>query len=159
MIFGLPEESAGIAVDATVTSLLEELDEKPLLASCIRLGTNVESKVRPVKVTLQSKDSLLVILRKACELRKSRSYSRVYIEPDMSFAERAERRKSIKTLNELRHEHPERKYILRKGVITDRVHLELIKSCPTSLWRSTSCFQCHYFRLSSIDIFARGGIQ
>ena len=117
MIFGLPEEPAGGAVDATVTSLLEELNEKPLLDSCIRLGSKVEGKVRPVKVTLKSRDSLLVLLRKACELRKSDSYSRVYIEPDRSFEERVERRKSIKTLNELRHEHPDRKYILRKGVI------------------------------------------
>jgi hypothetical protein len=117
MIFGLPEESAGVAVDATVTSLFLELDEKPLLDSCIRLGAKVEGKARPVKVTLQSRDSLLALLRKACELRKSSSYSRVYIEPDRSFEERVERRKSIKTLNELRHDHPERKYILRKGVI------------------------------------------
>ena len=89
-----------------MTSLFLELDEKPLLDSCIRLGAKVEGKARPVKVTLQSRDSLL-----------DSSYSRVYIEPDRSFEERVERRKSIKTLNELRHNHPERKYILRKGVI------------------------------------------
>ena len=117
IVFGLPEEADGATVDTSVTSLLEELDEKPPLTSCTRLGMPAEGKLRPVKVTLKSRDSLLVLLKKACELRNSENFKRVFLEPDRTYEERVERKKSVKTLNELRQAHPERKYILRKGVI------------------------------------------
>ena len=52
-------------------------------------------------------------------LRNSENYKTLYtyLEPDRSYDERVERRRAVKTLNELRQAHPERKYVLRKGVI------------------------------------------
>ena len=63
------------------------------------------------------RDSLLVLLKKASKLRSSENYNRVYLEPDRSYDERVERRRAVKTLNELRKAHPERQYLLRNGVI------------------------------------------
>ena len=117
IVFGLPEETDGVSVEKSVESLLEEVDQKPKIISCVRLGTVVEGKVRPVKVSLESRDSLLVLLKKASKLRSSENYNRVYLEPDRSYDERVERRRAVKTLNELRKAHPERKFVLRKGVI------------------------------------------
>ena len=117
IVFGLPEEADGVSVDTSVTSLLEEIDEKPPMTSCVRLGLPSQGKLRPVKVTLESRDSLLVLLKKASELRNSENFKRVFLEPDRTFDERVERKRAVKTLNELRQLHPERKYILRKGVI------------------------------------------
>ena len=117
IVFGMPEEPAGVSVDTSVASLLEEMDEKPLMNCCVRLGTAGEGKIRPVKVSLESRDSLLVLLKKASVLRNSVNYKRVFLEPDRSYDERVERRRAVKTLNELRLAHPERKYVLRKGVI------------------------------------------
>eukprot|EP00116_Pleurobrachia_bachei_P008719 sb/3468981/ len=115
IVFGLPEEADGVSVDTTVTSLLLELDEKPPMNNCVRLGTAAEGKVRPVKVSFESRDSLLVVLRKASVLRSSENFKRVYLEPDRSYGERVERRRAVKTLNELRQAHPERKYVLRNA--------------------------------------------
>eukprot|EP00116_Pleurobrachia_bachei_P009289 sb/3469551/ len=117
IVFGLPEEPAGVTVDTSVASLLDELEERPPMTSCLRLGTASEGKTRPVKVSFESRDSLLVLLKKASVLRNSENYKRVYLKPDLSYDERVERRKAVKTLNELREAHPERKYALRKGVI------------------------------------------
>ena len=117
IVFGLPEEADGVSVDTSVTSLLEEIDEKPPMTNCVRLGMPAQGRLRPVKVTLESRDSLLVLLKKASELRNSENFKRVFLEPDRTFDERVERKRAVKTLNELRQLHPERKYILRKGVI------------------------------------------
>ena len=89
IVYGLPEEENETVTDR-VYSVLEELDEKPPISSSCRLGTATDGKTRPIRVTLESRDSLLTLLKKARQLRSSDIYSRVYLCPDRTIEERRE---------------------------------------------------------------------
>ena len=117
LIFNLEEDEDEESPDAAVTELMEELNEKFSFSDCKRIGTRSEGKARPVIAKLASRDSLLVLLRKAKDLKKSESFSKVFLGPDRTIEERAERRRTLETLQKLRVENPSRQYVLRKGVI------------------------------------------
>ena len=117
MIFGLSEPEEESDLEAAVTNILEEIGEKPPLSSCTRVGVKAEGRTRPVRATLPSRVILTDILRKARELRKSPTYSRVYLAPDRTLEERLERRKTLETIQRLRKDNPNRQYIMRSGVI------------------------------------------
>ena len=116
IVFGLPEEENETVTDRALT-VFEELDEKPPISSSCRLGTAAEGKTRPIRVTLESRDSVLTLLRKARQLRSSEIYSRVYLCPDRTIEERRERRENLQTLEKLRRDNPERQFELKRGVI------------------------------------------
>ena len=103
--------------DAAVKNIMEELNEMFPFSDCRRLGTRSDGKVRPIIAKLASSDSLLVLLRKAKDLKKSQTFSKVFLGPDRTVEERAERRRTLETLQKLRKENPSRQYVLRKGVI------------------------------------------
>ena len=113
----LPEESSKETVQASVKGVLDQLNEKPVLDKCDRVGSPTAGKVRPVRVTLKSRETLIAILRKAKELKGSTKYCKVFLEPDRTPEERLERRRTLKTLSDLRVSHPEGRYVIRRGVI------------------------------------------
>ena len=117
MIFGLSELEEESGLEAAVTNILEEIGQKPPLTSCTRVGVRTEGRTRPVRATVASREILTNILRKARELRKSTTYSRVYLAPDRTLEERLERRKTLETIQRLRKNNPNRQYIMRSGVI------------------------------------------
>ena len=117
MIFGLQEESGSETVESSVRGVLDSLNEKPALTKCSRVGSAADGKVRPVVVTLNSRETLLSLLRKAKELKASARYSRVFLEPDRTPEQRAERKKTLRVLNELRRTHPDGRFVIRGGVI------------------------------------------
>ena len=117
LIFNLEETDDEESPDTAVTGLMEELNEKFSFSDCRRLGTRSDGNVRPVIAKLASRDSLLALLRKAKDLKQSQSFSNVFLGPDRSVEERAERRRTIETLHKLRAENPSRQYVLRRGII------------------------------------------
>eukprot|EP00116_Pleurobrachia_bachei_P002923 sb/3463185/ len=117
LIFNLEEAEDEESPDAAVTEIMDELHEKFSFTDCRRLGTRSEGKARPVIAKLTSSDSLLVLLRKAKDLKKSQIFNKVFLGPDRTVEERAERRRTLETLQKLRTENPSRQYVLRKGVI------------------------------------------
>eukprot|EP00116_Pleurobrachia_bachei_P011021 sb/3471283/ len=88
-----------------------------------QLGTAAEGKTWKIRVTLESRDSLLTLLRKARQLRSSEIYSRVYLCPDQTFEER---RENLHSLEKLRRDNPERQFELKKGVI------QFLSNSPTN---------------------------
>ena len=117
MIFGLPEESGGATVESSVRGVLDSINERPALPKCSRVGVPADGKVRPVVVTLNSREVLLSLLKKARELKASTTYSRVFLEPDRTPEQRAERKKTLRVLSELRRTNPDERYVIRRGVI------------------------------------------
>ena len=117
MIFGLPEESGKKKVEDSVKGVMDSLNERPVISKCSRVGAAADGKVRPVVVSLHSRETLISLLRKARELKTTTAYSKVFLEPDRTLEQRVERKRTLKTLSELRKSHPEGRYVIRGGVI------------------------------------------
>ena len=77
MMFGVKEETEE-ELEQSVLGILATVDEKPRLEECCRLGGKVEGKVRPVKVTLYSADTVQRVLRKEGRLKKSENHREVF---------------------------------------------------------------------------------
>ena len=119
MIFGLPEaenEEDSATKDAAV-KLFSHLDVTPTVTSSARVGTKTSGRPRPVKVSLESRENLLILLKKARQLRKSDSYRTVYLSPDLTKEEREESTRLYQTVKQLRLDNPGRKYWVRAGSI------------------------------------------
>ena len=113
MIFGLEEEEDGSGdLEDRITWLFGEINEKPRVKDCVRLRTGFES-AGPVKVTLSNPESVRQILSKSKELRQ------VYITPDRSSEQRAERRKLVEEMKKRMKEQPERYFFIKKDIICD----------------------------------------
>ena len=76
------EETAGEDLPNKASAILEEIEEKPLLKDCCRVGMKNSVSPRPVKLCLSSSDMVQNVLRKAWLLRGKEGYKTVYICPD-----------------------------------------------------------------------------
>ncbi len=94
VIFG-KEENAHEDVAETVTSILEDLDEKPPILECRRIGTAVHGKCRSIKVKLSNSDTVSHILRKCKLLKSSENNKTTFIDVDRSKEEIIEHRKLV----------------------------------------------------------------
>ncbi|XP_063691249.1 uncharacterized protein LOC134823644 [Bolinopsis microptera] len=96
VIYGLPEKSEEI-LEKRVLEVLENIDEKPRIVSCCRMGRTVSDggpAVKPIKFTLSGSDHVRRVLSKARKLREVEGYDSVYISPDRSAEQRAAFRKT-----------------------------------------------------------------
>ena len=80
-------------------------------------GSPTDGKVRPLRLTLKSRETLIAILRKARERKGSTKYCKVFLEPDRTPEERLERRRTLQTVSDLRVSHSEGRNVVRRGVI------------------------------------------
>ena len=87
IIYGIKEEDNEV-VSTKVEDVLAEIDEKPIIKDCCRVGNIKEKSIRPVKFSLSSTDMVQKVLRKARRLRLKEQYQSVYIFPDRTFEER-----------------------------------------------------------------------
>ena len=117
MIYGL-EEATDENTESAALSVIQHTDEKPKLVSCRRLGDK-NAERRPIKVTFQSREMARSVLTKSTKLRQVEGYSRVYLGPDRTLEQRRERKKLLGVLNEKRDNFPEKKFIIRRGVVTE----------------------------------------
>jgi hypothetical protein len=115
MIFGLPETD-NEKVQVSVSEVFETIGEKPRLEA-VRLGKKVQSKVRPVKVTLPSSSIVQQLLSSSWKLRQSDSYKNVFLSPDRTDKERAEHRELVSTLKEKSAAEPNKKHFIEAGEI------------------------------------------
>ena len=117
MIFG-KAEVAGEDVTETVTEVLHEMNEKPRLVECMRVGTIAEGKSRPIKVKLSSSDAVFNILRNAKKLKNSVSNCATFIGPDRSKEEQAAHKKFVDKMKTMMRDEPDKYHYIRKGGIT-----------------------------------------
>jgi hypothetical protein len=120
MMFGVKEEENEEEIEQTVLEIMATVDEKPRLAECCRLGGKVEGKVRPIKVTLYSADTVQRVLRKGGRLMKSENHREVFLAADRSEEERTARRELVVLLKEKRAAEPKKLHFIRNNEIISR---------------------------------------
>jgi len=119
VIYGLPEKSEEI-LEKRVLEVLENIDEKPRIVSCCRMGRTVSNggpAVKPIKFTLSGSDHVRRVLSKARKLREVEGYDSVYISPDRSAEQRAAFRKLVLEVKQKRELEPQRVHVIRNNKI------------------------------------------
>ena len=86
ILFGLGEEDDESLKDK-VSEVLLEVNQKPQLRQVVRLGQPT-GRCRPVRVSLESSDTVHSILKESTKLKSSTVYSKVFISPDRTPEER-----------------------------------------------------------------------
>ena len=109
MIYGL-EESSEENLEGEINKVLTEIEEKPMIKDCCRVGFRKVGSKRPVKFSLSSSDMVNQILGKAKLLRTKPGYRHIYISPDRTVEERRAFKKLWEELQ------------LKRRTETDKVH-------------------------------------
>ena len=100
-----------------MTNIFSHLESTPVVLSGTRVGKKSDIRPRSIKVTLERREDLLLLLKKAKLLRQVETYRNVYLSPDLNKVEREENSRVYKTLKQLRMDNPGRKYFIRGGSI------------------------------------------
>ena len=114
VLFGIPETTAR-ATENEVQDIFWELHEKPVISSTKRIGEKTDNRPRPVIVTLERRETLLQLLRKAKQLRDSEKFCSVFISPDLTPEEQRERKTLVDTVKVLRRDNPNGRYWVSRG--------------------------------------------
>ena len=124
MIFGL-EEAADEDIHSTVKEVFMSIEEKPFFKA-ERIGKQSSVISRPVKVVLDSSNTLTDLLRKSKEL-KTTTFKNVYLTPDRTLEHGVEQRKLVAELREKAREMPNEHHFIRNGAVCSQA-----KSVDTS---------------------------
>ena len=116
MIFGKCEEQ-NEDVAETVAEILQDMNEKPRVVECIRVGTSRIGNPRPIKVKLCSADAVSNILRSAKHLKNSGNNTNTFIAPDRTREEQAAHKKLVERMKEMVSEEPDKYHYIRRGAI------------------------------------------
>ena len=118
VVFGVDEEPSE-CVTTKVVGILEQLEEKPRITGCRRIGQRVlgVSTKRPIIFSVKSTDIVYQILKKAKRLKDIEGFKTVYISPNRTIEERVSRQKLVNELKERRLGDPSGRYFIRKGEI------------------------------------------
>ena len=116
IVYGLKESSCE-NLEAEISKVLAEIDERPTIMDCCRVGVSKQERLRPVKFTLRSSDMVKQILRKAKALRTKDGFSNVYISPDRTVEERRAFKKLWDELQEKRKVDPDKVHYIKNNKI------------------------------------------
>ena len=116
LVFGVDEEN-GECPTSKVSKILEQLEEKPPISGCRRIGQRGADHKRPIIFRVQSTDVVYQILRKAKRLKDIEGLKTVYISPNRTPEERISRQKLVTELKKKRSDDPSGSYFIRKGEI------------------------------------------
>ena len=120
MLYGVKEDNS-TEPDVAVSNVFDEIGEKPPVSNCVRVGKqNSSGRPRPIKVTLKSSEAAMKIQRKAKVLKNSPATSQVFIAPDRTREERAERRKLVVILKEKIRNNPSQHYYIAGKEVRSR---------------------------------------
>lgn len=116
IIYGLGEKE-GENLEERICEVLEQLDEKPRIVNCCRMGKDGGPAVKPVKFSLAGTDHVRQILSKTRRLRDVDGYTSVYICPDRSAEQRAAFKKLVEVVKQKRTDEPNRVHIIKNNKI------------------------------------------
>ena len=116
MIYGLVEEEEE-NLQARIKAVLVNLEEKPVHSIPCRVGVAANGKIRPVKMTLASRDNVLSFLRKAKQLKNTEGCENIYLSPDRTRDERDQRKKLVDELKRKRSEDPGKTHLIKNNVV------------------------------------------
>ena len=117
MIFGKPDVEKE-DLSSTVSDIFADLQEKPQLVECRRVGAAKPAKCRPIKVKLTSSEAVAYVLRKAKTLKSSNNNRATYITADRSEEERGLHKKLVDRMKLKIKEEPEMYHFIRDGLIS-----------------------------------------
>ena len=100
-----------------VAGVLEDMNERPRVIECRRIGKIQHGKARPIKVKLTSSDVVSHILRRAKVLKTSEQNRTTFIGPDRTPEEREVHRTLVVQLKETMKTDTERYHFIRGGKI------------------------------------------
>lgn len=115
MVFGLCEE-VNEEINTKVAEVLESLGEKPRVEAC-RIGKKSPSAARPVKVSFSSSSIVQQILKKSSKLCGTERFKRVFLAPDRTAEERAQRKELVLELKRRAGIEKDKKLFIREGKI------------------------------------------
>ena len=116
IVYGL-EENDGEQLEKKVEEVLIEIDEKPLIEQCVRVGTKKDGSKRPVKCSLKSTLHVQRILNNARKLRTKDGFSSIYISPDRTLDERRAYKKLVEEMNLRRSKEPDKVHVIKNNKI------------------------------------------
>jgi cob(I)alamin adenosyltransferase len=116
IIFGKQEEDNETVSD-TVSAVFEDLNEKPRVVECRRIGTISHGKCRPIKVKLSSSEAVLHILRNAKTLKTSANNSSTYIAQDRTTEERSQHKDLVAMVRAKMNSEPGMYHFIRGGAV------------------------------------------
>ena len=118
IIYGI-EENSGEVLQDKVETVLEQMDEKPVVKDCVRVGVKRpgDSRPRPVKFSLRNSDHVAQVLRSAKKLHTKVGYKSVYVCPDRTVQERKSYKILLDQLKEKRKSEPKRTHFIRNNRI------------------------------------------
>ena len=111
------EEEADEDLVQTVEGVLLDINEKPMIIDCRRIGKTQPGKARPIKVKLSSSDAVSHILRRAKALKTSERNKKTFLAPDRTVEEREVHRALVVRLKETLKTDKERYHFIRRGLI------------------------------------------
>ena len=116
VVFGVDEE-AGECPTTKVAGILKQLEEKPLITGCRRIGQRANNTKRPIIFSVKSVDIVYQIVRKARRLKDIEGFKTIYISPNRTPEELISRQKLVSELKKKRSDDPSARYFIRKGEI------------------------------------------
>ena len=116
VIYGM-QGASGEDISERVEELLTEIDEKPRIQNCCRIGVVKPDTCRPIKFTLSSNDHVRRILKKSKSLRTKEGFKSVYICPDGSVEEAF--KKLVEELKQKRISEPGYVHTIRNNKISN----------------------------------------
>ena len=127
ILYGVKEEE-GVQPERIVSTILERIGEKPPIIDCVRVGSNIsDGNPRPIKVTLKNYDAARSVHRKSKQLKEDPTTKRIFIAPDRSREERAERKKLVTELKEKIRSDPSRFYYRSGNEVKSRERVNTVQ--------------------------------
>ncbi len=121
IIYGV-EEKSGEQPQDKLQEILTEINEKPLIKDCCRVGliskdTISNSRPRPIKFTLNGPEQVRQVLRNSKLLRTKEGYKSIYLCPDRTADERKAFKKLIDQLAKKRDSEPDKVHFITNNKI------------------------------------------
>ncbi len=116
VISGVPEVEDESVIPSVARNVLKKLD----CSNCeirhhSRVGKSQNSKPRLLKISFRFLRDKAKATRNASHLREDASFRGVYVNSDLTFCERRERRRLRDAMDEIRKEKPAAEIVLRRG--------------------------------------------
>ena len=125
------EEEVDEDLVRTVEAVLGDINEKPMIIDCRRIGKTQPGKARPIKVKLTSSEVVSHILRRAKALKTSERNKKTFLAPDRTVEEREVHRALVVRLKETLKTDKERYHFIRRGLIVSVRKTESTTSSDT----------------------------
>ena len=116
IIYGL-KEAPDENLRTEVETVSAQIDEKPVVKDCRRVGASKTDSIRPVKFNLSSQAHVVQVLKSARKLHTVDGYKSVYICPDRSAEERKAYKKLVEELKKKRDSETDEVYYIRHNKI------------------------------------------